>query len=235
MTCLPRSGEGHAAGHLALGRMEYERAHRLQKRLHARRVAGEIPDTILTVEHDPVFTIGRSGSRDNLLVPADLLARAGIAVCEVERGGDITYHGPGQLVVYPIVDLRDHGRDLHGYIRGLEEASIRFFAEFGVAADRRHGYPGVWVGSRKIASIGVHVSQWVTRHGLALNLDVNRDHFAMIRPCGLDAETVSLSDLADDVPGLQEAAARVVGQLTSLFSWRLVPVDSGAVRAGEDV
>jgi lipoate-protein ligase B len=219
---LARSAERLTACHLPLGRADYLRTWRLQERLHARRAAGEIPDTVLTVEHNPVITVGRGGSRANLLVSSGTLSREGIAVYEVERGGDITYHGPGQLVVYPIVDLRAQGRDVHAYIRSLEEAVIGFLADCGVAATRRQGYPGVWVGPRKIASIGVYVRQWVTRHGLALNLDVDRSHFAMIRPCGLDIDVVSLADLVSDPPGVQAAAAGVLAGLSEAFNWRLV-------------
>ncbi len=234
MTSLHTSCERLAAQHLPLGRADYGRAWRLQERIHALRVAGEIPDTVLTVEHDPVFTLGRSGSRRNLLVPDKVLEEAGIAVREVERGGDITYHGPGQLVVYPILDLRDQGRDLHAYVRALEEAVIRFLADYRVVATRRSGYPGVWVDSRKVASIGIYVRQWVTRHGLALNLDVNRRHFAMIRPCGLDVDTVSLAELVSDPPGIEEAAIGVLARLSELLSWRLVTVDPDAYWSAED-
>ena len=232
MTCLRESSDRLAVEHLPLGRAPYGRTWRLQERLHALRVAGSIPDTVLTVEHDPVFTVGRSGSRRNLLVSDAVLERAGIPVFEVERGGDITYHGPGQLVVYPIVDLRRRGSSVHAYVRGLEEAVIGFLDDFGVAAQRRTGYPGVWIASRKIASIGVYVRRWVTRHGVALNLDVDRSHFAMIRPCGLDVDIVSLSDFVADPPGVDEAAIGVLGRLAEVFDWQLTVADpAGGWRA----
>jgi len=229
MTCLRGSTERIAARHLPLGRAPYGPTWRLQKELHARRVAGTIPDTVLTVEHDPVFTVGRSGSRRNLRVSEAVRERAGIPVFEVERGGDITYHGPGQLVVYPIVDLREQGGDVHAFIGALEGAAIDFLADHGVEADRRAGFPGVWVGTRKIASVGVYVRRWVTRHGLALNLAVDRSHFAMIRPCGLDIDVVSLSELVSDPPTVDEAASAVLERLADALRWRLSVGDPSEV------
>ena len=211
-----------AAVHLPLGRAEYRATHDLQLRLHALRSQGAIPDTILSVEHDPVFTIGRRGSRTNLLVGKDTLEREGIAVYEVERGGDITYHGPGQVVLYPIVDLRDHGKDIAGYVRGLEQAVIGVLARLGVEADRRPGLPGVWVKERKIAAIGVHVRKWVTLHGLALNVRANREHFAMINPCGMKIEAVSLDDLVDRRYSLAEVISNLLEAMETLFGWRVV-------------
>jgi lipoate-protein ligase B len=198
--------------HVALGRANYEETLDLQRRLHARRVAGEIPDVVLTVEHPPVFTLGRSGSRQHVLASAEDLKREGIAIFEVERGGDVTYHGPGQLVVYPILDLRDHGRDVKRYVAALEEAAIRTLADVGIEAGRRPGYPGVWVKARKIASIGVYVRHWVTRHGLALNVAVDRAHFAMINPCGLGVEVASIDEWVEH-PVLEEVETRFLAHL----------------------
>jgi len=181
--------------HLPLGRTDYRNALDLQRRLHALRAAGEIGDVVLTVEHPPVITLGRSGKPEHLLVSQERLEREGITVVDVERGGDITYHGPGQLVVYPILDLRDHGRDIKAYIEQLEGAAIDTLSSYGISAETRPGYPGVWVGQKKIASIGVYVRSWVTRHGLALNVEVNPEHFAMINPCGLGVDVVSMADL----------------------------------------
>jgi len=205
--------------HLALGCADYADCYRLQHRLHALRCAGAIPDTILTVEHNPVFTIGRSGSRANILVPAEILTAEGIAVYDIERGGDITYHGPGQLVVYPIIDLREQGRDLKRYIRNLEQALIDCLQEFGVAGDRRPGFPGVWVKKRKIASVGVYVKHWVTLHGLALNVCVNKKHFGLINPCGMEIDVVSLDDLLEKAVGLKEVASRLLAKMETLFGW----------------
>lgn len=186
------------------------------------RCQGEIGDSLITVEHDPVFTIGRSGSRRNILVSEQERERAGIPVYEIERGGDITYHGPGQLVCYPIIDLRDYGRDIKRYINSLEQAMIDLCADYGVEATRRAGYPGVWVGERKIASIGVSVRHWVTMHGLAFNIDVNKEHFAMINPCGLPIEMASLVDLVSDDLSMGRVTEGLLKHMKSIFGWDIV-------------
>ena len=222
-----------------LGRMAYEEALDLQRLLHRRRRAGELGDVVLTVEHDPVFTVGRSGSLSSLLVSAERLEGEGIRLIEIERGGDMTYHGPGQLVVYPILDLRDHGKDVKGYVSRLEQTAIETLAHFGIAADRRPGYPGVWVGERKIASIGVYVKGWVTLHGLALNVDVNQDHFAMINPCGLGVETVSMVEVAQpEDPENPVTLAHVqqvfAHRMQEVFGWRFAPSDPALWRGDDD-
>ena len=211
--------------HLPLGHAEYVATYRLQEWLHRLRCRNEIPDTILTVEHDPIFTIGRSGSAENILVPKQVLKDAGISVHRIERGGDITYHGPGQLVVYPIVDLRVHGRDLKRYVSNLEQAVINFLEKIGVKARRCIGFPGVWVDSRKIASVGVYVKHWVTRHGLALNVDIDRGHFSMINPCGLEIEVLSLADLMSECPSMEEVATGLLAELGTLCRWHLTVGD----------
>jgi len=201
--------------------MDYGEALAVQRALHERRSRGEIPDLLVTVEHDPVFTIGRSGSTANLLAPPAALKREGIGVVTIERGGDITYHGPGQLVAYPIVDLRDRGRDIRCYIRLLEKAAIDTLSSFGINGSRREGHPGVWVDGRKIASIGVYVRRWVTMHGIALNIATDPAHFAMIRPCGLDVQAVSMADLLGRPVDLAEVIPVFVSKLASLFDWEL--------------
>jgi lipoate-protein ligase B len=226
MTSWLKSREGTIeAVHLPLGRADYIATYHLQERLHTLRCRGEIRDTVLTVEHNPVFTIGRSGSRKNILVPEEVLQEAGIAVHEIERGGDITYHGPGQLVVYPIVDLREHGRDLKRYIANLEQAVINLLDKIGVRAHRRPGFPGVWVDSYKISSVGVYVKHWVTRHGLALNIDVDKTHFAMINPCGLEVEVISLADLVRECPTMEEVTTALLAEMGPLFRWHLTVGD----------
>ena len=220
--------------HLALGRTDYGDVLNLQRALRDRRSDGSIGDLVITVEHDPVFTIGRRGSRANLLVTRGILDQEGLRVFEVERGGDITYHGPGQLVVYPIIDLRDYGRDLHGYVERLEEAAIRTLATFGIGGRRMPGFPGVWVDRRKIASVGVHVRRWITLHGLALNVNVDPRHFAMIRPCGLSVEAISVSGIVGEPVGLDTVAERFLTQAESVFGWRLVPVDRDEMERGRD-
>ncbi len=213
------SGPTRRAVHLALGRADYGWTLDLQRTLHARRKVGATPDVVITVEHNPVITLGRSGSHEHLLASPGELKREGIEVFEVERGGDVTYHGPGQLIVYPIVDLREHGRDVKRFVRGLEGATIATLADLGIEAGRREGYPGVWVSDRKIASIGVYVSGWVTRHGLALNVAVNPAHFAMIRPCGLSVETVSVCDLLGRTVHLDRVRDALLERLAEQFDW----------------
>lgn len=213
--------------HLALGCADYADCYRLQHQLHTLRCQGRIPDTILTVVHNPVFTIGRSGSRTNILVSPEVLQEEGITVYEVERGGDITYHGPGQLVVYPIIDLREQGRDLKRYIRNLEQALINCLQELGIAGGRCPGFPGVWVDRRKIASVGVYVKHWVTLHGLALNVRVNRKHFGLINPCGMEIEVVSLDDLLEEAISLEEVASHLLAKMEPLFGWEFTKGEVG--------
>jgi lipoate-protein ligase B len=226
------SSPDRGAVHLSLGRADYGWTLELQRTLHARRRADLVPDVVITVEHNPVITFGRTGSREHLLAPPSDLRREGIEVFEVERGGNVTYHGPGQLVVYPIVDLRGHGRDVKRFVRGLEGATIATLADLEIEAGRREGYPGVWVSDRKIASIGVYVSGWVTRHGLALNVAVNPAHFAMIRPCGLSVETVSICDLLGRTVLLDWVRDTLLGRLAERFGWELAASSLGEILGG---
>ncbi len=208
------------AVHLPLGCADYGDTYHLQHQLHGLRGQGKIPDTILTVVHHPVFTIGRSGSRSNILVSPEVLTEEDISVYEVERGGDITYHGPGQLVVYPIIDLREQGRDLKRYVRNLEQAVIDCLEELGIVGNRRPEFPGVWVDGRKIASVGVYVKHWVTLHGLALNVAVNKAHFGLINPCGMEIEVVSLNDLLQETASLKQVTAVLLSKMEPLFGWQ---------------
>lgn len=168
-----------------LGLMEYKRAWDLQLDLWARRVEGCLPDLLLFLEHPHVLTLGRRGNRNHLLASPETLAKLGIPIFHVERGGDITYHGPGQLVVYPILDLREYGWKLIRYIEQLEEVVIRTLSDFGIAGKREALNRGVWVDGQKIASIGVAVKRWVSFHGLALNYETELTYFDLIHPCGL--------------------------------------------------
>jgi lipoyl(octanoyl) transferase len=170
-----------------LGPRPYEEVLELQRRLCQRRTAGEEQDDVLLlVEHEPVVTLGRGTRPGSVrLAPQDLSAR-GVTLVEVERGGDATFHGPGQLVGYPVLDLRDHREDLHWYLRQLEAVLITALADLGVPAERNPGLTGVWTRGRKIASIGIHVKQWVTFHGFALNVTTDLRGFDLIVPCGID-------------------------------------------------
>jgi lipoyl(octanoyl) transferase len=210
---------------VSLGRVPYGEALALQRDLARRVAAGAAPDTLLLCEHPPVVTLGRASRPEHLLLSGDELARRGVEVVEIERGGDVTYHGPGQLVGYPILDLRRHGRDLHRYLRALEEVLIRAAAAFGVEAGRVPGKTGVWVGDRKLASIGIHVSRWVSWHGFALNVtEESLPGFDLIVPCGLAGVRMTALELEAWRPvHPDEAATTVVEALHATFLWSVGP------------
>ncbi|UCG84941.1 MAG: lipoyl(octanoyl) transferase LipB [Gemmatimonadota bacterium] len=171
---------------LGLGRKAYGDALELQRRLARDRIAGRIEhDVLILVEHSPVVTLGRSFRPQSLPTPRAALEARGIEVFDIERGGDITFHGPGQLVGYPIFDLKQHRQDVHWFLRQLEESLIRSLASLGIQGERREGHTGVWTASRKIASIGIHLKQWVTWHGFALNVTTDLSYFDLIVPCGI--------------------------------------------------
>ena len=180
---------------LELGRLEYAEAAALQQRLVAERKQGLIEDHLLLVEHPHVITLGRNGHMENVLAGADILTRAGIAFFPTDRGGDVTYHGPGQLVGYPILDLREWKRDVGAYVRAIEQSIIDTLAEYGIEAGRIPKLTGVWVNERKIAAIGVHISRWVTSHGFALNVSTDLSYFQYIVPCGLSKPVTSMAAL----------------------------------------
>ena len=174
-----------------LGRMRYGEALRLQRELVARRLAREIPDTLLLLEHEPVVTLGKVARAEHVLVDRERLATLGVEIFETDRGGDVTFHGPGQIVGYPIVDLNELRRDVKWYLEQLEEVMIRTCARYGVEASRRPGMTGAWVGAEKIGAIGVRVERWVTSHGFAFNVATDLASFGLIVPCGLRGEGVT--------------------------------------------
>ncbi|MEN6537500.1 MAG: lipoyl(octanoyl) transferase LipB [Bryobacteraceae bacterium] len=178
-----------------LGRIEYGDAFERQRELVERRKRGEIPDQFLIVEHPHTLTLGRNGKMEHLLAEDSLLKREGVSFYPTNRGGDITYHGPGQIVGYPILDLREWKRDVGAYVRGLEETIIGAVGEFGIEAGRIQGLTGVWVNGAKLAAIGVHISRWVTSHGFALNVDTDLRYFGYIVPCGLSRPVTSMARL----------------------------------------
>jgi lipoyl(octanoyl) transferase len=181
-----------------LGTVSYREAWELQQRLVAERAGGVIPDTLLLLVHPPVVTMGRGGHAEHLVASPGALAARGIEFVETDRGGDVTFHGPGQIVGYPIVDLSRRGRDLHRYLRDVEEILIQALAEFGVEAGRAPGLTGVWVGDAKVAAIGIRVSRWVAHHGFALNVDTDLSYFDLIVPCGIRGKRVtSMRQLLD--------------------------------------
>jgi lipoyl(octanoyl) transferase len=174
-----------------LGTVDYAEAHRLQKELQAKRIAGEIDDCVLLLEHPPVLTLGRSAKRQHVLAPRETLEARGVSVHEVGRGGDVTYHGPGQLVAYPIIDLKPDRRDVRKYVWSLEETMIRTCMDFGVSATHVEGLNGAWIADRKVGAVGVRISRWVTMHGLALNVNSDLTYFDLIVPCGIPDKTVT--------------------------------------------
>jgi lipoate-protein ligase B len=208
---------------LELGRVPYLEAWELQRSLVARRRAGEIPDTLIILEHPPTYTIGRSGSSSNVLLDEAARRTAGIELIESDRGGDATYHGPGQVVGYPIVDLRARGGDVHRYLRDLEEILLRTLSDFGLLGERDGRYTGVWVGDAKVAAIGVKVAGGITSHGFALNVDPDVAHWAGIVPCGIHGRGVtSLRQLLGRSPAarlVRQRLARHAGETFGL-RWR---------------
>ena len=174
-----------------LGLSEYDKTHQLQLQMVEKRIAGGAQDTFIFTSHPPTITIGRGGGNNNVLVSDEILAQKGVKKYEVERGGDVTFHGPGQQVVYPIVDLDQRGRDLHKFLRDLEEVVIVFLKNYDIIGERSGGKTGVWVGDKKICAIGIAVKRWVSYHGLALNLDTDLNFFQLINPCGFTPDSVT--------------------------------------------
>lgn len=185
-----------------LGRVAYAPTLALQERLLEARVAGEIGDTLLLLEHEPVITLGRGARQENVLLSEELLAQRGVEVHGIGRGGDVTYHGPGQLVAYPILDLKPDRRDVRKYVAGLEQVMIDVAAHYGLSAGRIEGLNGAWIEDRKLGAVGVRISRWVTMHGLALNVSTNLDAFDLIVPCGIrDKQVTSLQhELGRELP-----------------------------------
>ena len=209
-----------------LGTTNYGDVHRLQRRLQAQRREGQGFDSLLLTEHRPVLTLGRSHPEPDLRVPLETVKNYGIEVHQTERGGDITYHGPGQLVAYGIIDLKGWNLGVIDYVDGLEETVIGVLADWGLRAERRPGARGVWVGGRKIASLGLNVRRWVTMHGIALNIDPDMSHFDLINPCGMsDVEMTSLSaEMNKQVP-MGEVSESFVFHFSRAFSCRTEMVD----------
>ena len=213
-----------------LGLIPYAEAHALQKRIVAARKLGAIGDVLLFCEHTHVITQGRSGKREHLLASESVLRQKGVEFFETSRGGDVTYHGPGQIVAYPILNLGAIRRDVVWYVRQLEEAMIRATAEFGIVAGREAGKTGVWVGegkaSEKLAAIGVHISRWITLHGLAYNVSTDLRNFDLIVPCGIvDRKATSLEKLLGRSVKLDEVKPKLAAHLAEVFGLELQQID----------
>ena len=216
-----------------LGRRRYGEALELQRAVARSRISGEIDqDVLLLVEHPPVITLGRSSKNAHLLAnPAQLISR-GVELFEVERGGDVTFHGPGQLVGYPIVDLKRHKQDLHWYLRQVEEVLIRTIGELGITGERVAKYTGVWTDGKKIASIGVHARDWVTWHGFALNVSTELSYFDLIVPCGIPEVTMTSLQRELGRPVSIEEVAEVVSHATAgVFGLEPRAVETAALEA----
>ena len=223
-----------------LGLMPYADAFELQKRLTEQRRTNEIPDTLLLLEHPPTITLGRNADRSHIVAKPDELALLGIECTESDRGGDVTYHGPGQLVGYPILDLNapPHSPDLHEYFRRIEETLICSLKTFGIAGERFPGYTGVWVrrekGSlEKIGAIGIRVSRWITRHGFAFNICSDLSHFEAIVPCGIhDYGVTSVSQVLGRHVGVSEAIPSVIDSFASTFDVQVERVPASSLYPG---
>ena len=204
-----------------LGLVPYLEALDLQKRLVELRKTEEIPDQLLLLEHPPVITLGvkARSDRSHVLASPAILAAQGVELVETGRGGDVTYHGPGQLVGYPILDLRPDRCDVHRYVRDIEDALMRAVAVFGIAAARMPGLTGTWVGDNKLAAIGVRISRWVTSHGFALNVNTSLNHFDLIVPCGIAGKGVtSLNKLIGGTVSMPDAEAAAADAFNQVFT-----------------
>jgi lipoyl(octanoyl) transferase len=203
-----------------LGRIRYSDAFRIQQRLVEERKQGEGVDSLLFVEHPHVVTIGRNAKLQHVLASEEVLSRTGIEIFETDRGGDVTYHGPGQIVGYPILDLREWRRDVRAYFRGVEQSLIDALAGFGIAAGRvpEPGYEGVWVNGAKVAAIGIHISRWITSHGFALNVDTNLSYFKYIVPCGLTTPVCSLRSLGYGI-AREEMQRAITASFANVFDY----------------
>jgi len=207
-----------------LGLLSYAQASAIQKDLVEQRKQQRIPDQLLLVEHPHVITQGRNGHAENLLASQEILERAGVALHQTDRGGDITYHGPGQIVGYPILDLREWKRDVVAYVRAMEQVIIDSLAECGIQARRLEGCTGVWVNGKKVAAIGIHISRWVTSHGFALNHTTDLSYFQYIVPCGLTKPVTSMRELGSTA-GRDEVKASLARNFAKHFHFEMhVPI-----------
>lgn len=204
------------------GMVDYDKARKLQLQLVEQRLNGKVDDTFIFCEHPPTITIGRSGGAANIIASDDELNAAGVKKYEVERGGDVTFHGPGQQVIYPIVNLEERGRDLHKFMRDLEQVVIEFLKKYDIEGKSVPGRTGVWVGEKKICAMGIAVKRWITYHGLALNLDTDLSFFRLINPCGFDSGSVtSLEELTGTAIDKPKVFFELTSTIEDTFGYRL--------------
>jgi len=206
-----------------LGFIDYKEAWDLQHEIHTKRVAGEVEDAFFLLEHPNTYTLGKTAHRENLKSSEDYLRENQISVYDIDRGGDITYHGPGQIVGYPIIDLNNWYKDTHKYLRALEEVIIKTCSEYGLNCDRNLKHTGVWIGDKKIAAIGIKVSRWITMHGFAFNVNTDLNLFNGIIPCGIqDKSVTSLSKELNSEISIQEVKDKLLNNFSTFFNYNNV-------------
>jgi lipoyl(octanoyl) transferase len=216
------------AYHLNLGIKDYKQTWDLQKQIHLYKQKNPYDDVIITVEHPPVYTLGKTGSTNHVLLSENQMAKQGISYYEIDRGGDITYHGPGQLVVYPIFDLNNHYNDTHRYLRDLEETVIRTLKDYGITSRRDEEFTGVWVGSEKICAIGIKVSRWITMHGLAFNINNDLSYFDKIIPCGIFHKGItSLAAILNKETSITDVSKKILTKFKEVFGFdQITPISA---------
>ena len=206
-----------------LGVIDYKEAWDLQQEIHAKRVLGEVEDILFLLEHPNTYTLGKTAHKANLISSEDYLKQNQISVYDIDRGGDITYHGPGQIVGYPIIDLNNWFKDTHKYLRALEEVIIKTCNDYGLKSERNPKHTGVWIGDKKIAAIGIKVSRWVTMHGFAFNVNTDLNLFSGIIPCGIQDKTVtSLKQELRNEINIQEVKEKLLKNFIQLFEYSTV-------------
>jgi len=206
-----------------LGLIDYKKAWDQQYEIYNKRLHKEVNDTLLLLEHPHTYTLGKVAAKENLLINEDQLKQQGVSVYEIDRGGDITYHGPGQIVGYPIINLSQWNEDTHKYLRALEEVLIQTCADFGLKGERNSKYTGVWLNDRKIAAIGIKVSRWITMHGFAFNVNTNLSYFNGIIPCGIkDKEVTSLRNELGREIDLNEVKSLIVEKFREVFGYNSI-------------
>jgi lipoyl(octanoyl) transferase len=203
-----------------LGFIDYKEAWDLQQEIHKKRVSGEVDDFLFLLEHPNTYTLGKTAHKENLIGSEDYLKKNQISVFDIDRGGDITYHGPGQIVGYPIIDLNNWFKDTHKYLRALEEVIIKTCGDYGLNSERNSKHTGVWIGDKKIAAIGIKVSRWVTMHGFAFNVNTDLNLFNGIIPCGIqDKSVTSMKQELNREVSIQEVKEKLLKNFTELFGY----------------
>lgn len=203
--------------HIDLGLADYKEVWDLQKKIHLHKQQNKYNDVIITVEHPAVYTLGKSGTRNHILISDDEMSAKGVSYYEIDRGGDITYHGPGQLVVYPIFDLNNYYKDTHRFLRDLEQVIMDTLKEYNIESGRDEEYTGVWVGDEKICAIGIKVSRWITMHGLALNVNNDLSYFDKIIPCGIFHKGVASIQKVSGTADMNELKKKILENFKKVF------------------